>query len=162
MSKNPRRQRIVELINAYELNTQDEIVNLLNNEGFAVTQATVSRDVKVLGLVKVKGVTKNFKYAMPKKTEQSAVTEDKVITLLKTFIVSIQRAKNLVVIKTLEGNGSSCGMAVDKIGMKEIIGSVAGDDTLLIIAGSDDDAEIIVKHFKELVNLWLKVCALKI
>ena len=153
MSKNPRRQRIVELINAYELNTQDEIVNLLNNEGFAVTQATVSRDVKVLGLVKVKGVTKNFKYAMPKKTEQSAVTEDKVITLLKTFIVSIQRAKNLVVIKTLEGNGSSCGMAVDKIGMKEIIGSVAGDDTLLIIAGSDDDAEIIVKHFKELVNL---------
>lgn len=162
MSKNPRRQRIVELINAYELNTQDEIVNLLNNEGFAVTQATVSRDVKVLGLVKVKGVTKNFKYAMPKKTEQSAVTEDKVFTLLKTFIVSIQRAKNLVVIKTLEGNGSSCGMAVDKIGMKEIIGSVAGDDTLLIVAGSDDDAEIIVKHFKELVNLWLKVCALKI
>lgn len=153
MSKNPRRQRIVELINAYELNTQDEIVNLLNNEGFAVTQATVSRDVKVLGLVKVKGVTKNFKYAMPKKTEQSAVTEDKVFTLLKTFIVSIQRAKNLVVIKTLEGNGSSCGMAVDKIGMKEIIGSVAGDDTLLIVAGSDDDAEIIVKHFKELVNL---------
>lgn len=162
MSKNPRRQRIVELINAYELNTQDEIVNLLNNEGFAVTQATVSRDVKVLGLVKVKGVTKNFKYAMPKKTEQSAVTEDKVFTLLKTFIVSIQRAKNLVVIKTLEGNGSSCGMAVDKIGMKEIIGSVAGDDTLLIVAGSDEDAEIIVKHFKELVNLWLKVCALKI
>lgn len=153
MSKNPRRQRIVELINAYELNTQDEIVNLLNNEGFAVTQATVSRDVKVLGLVKVKGVTKNFKYAMPKKTEQSAVTEDKVFTLLKTFIVSIQRAKNLVVIKTLEGNGSSCGMAVDKIGMQEIIGSVAGDDTLLIVAGSDDDAEIIVKHFKELVNL---------
>lgn len=153
MSKNPRRQRIVELINAYELNTQDEIVNLLNNEGFAVTQATVSRDVKVLGLVKVKGVTKNFKYAMPKKTEQSAVTEDKVFTLLKTFIVSIQRAKNLVVIKTLEGNGSSCGMAVDKIGMKEIIGSVAGDDTLLIVAGSDEDAEIIVKHFKELVNL---------
>ena len=154
MSKNPRRQRIVELINAYELNTQDEIVNLLNNEGFAVTQATVSRDVKVLGLVKVKGVTKNFKYAMPKKTEQSAVTEDKVFTLLKTFIVSIQRAKNLVVIKTLEGNGSSCGMAVDKIGMKEIIGSVAGDDTLLIVAGSDEDAEIIDKHFKELVNLW--------
>ena len=153
MSKNPRRQRIVELINAYELNTQDEIVNLLNNEGFAVTQATVSRDVKVLGLVKVKGVTKNFKYAMPKKNEQSAVTEDKVITLLKTFIVSIQRAKNLVVIKTLEGNGSSCGMAVDKIGMMEIIGSVAGDDTLLIVAGSDEDAEIIVKHFKELVNL---------
>ena len=153
MSKNPRRQRIVELINAYELNTQDEIVNLLNNEGFAVTQATVSRDVKVLGLVKVKGVTKNFKYAMPKKTEQSAVTEDKVFTLIKTFIVSIQRAKNLVVIKTLEGNGSSCGMAVDKIGMKEIIGSVAGDDTLLIVAGSDEDAEIIVKHFKELVNL---------
>ena len=153
MSKNPRRQRIVELINAYELNTQDEIVNLLNNEGFAVTQATVSRDVKVLGLIKVKGVTKNFKYALPKKNEQSAVTEDKVITLLKTFIVSIQRAKNLVVIKTLEGNGSSCGMAVDKIGMMEIIGSVAGDDTLLIVAGSDEDAEIIVKHFKELVNL---------
>ena len=153
MSKNPRRQRIIELINAFELNTQEEIVNLLTNEGFVVTQATVSRDVKVLGLIKVKGVTKNFKYAMPKKTEQSAVTEDKVITLLKTFIVSIQRAKNLVVIKTLEGNGSSCGMAVDKIGMKEIIGSVAGDDTLLIIAGSDDDAEIIVKHFKELVNL---------
>jgi transcriptional regulator of arginine metabolism len=126
---------------------------LLNKEGVSATQATVSRDIKKLGLVKVKGVTKNFKYALPPKTEKNIVTEDKVITLLKTFIVSIERARNLVVIKTLEGNGSACGMAVDKIGMKEIIGSIAGDDTLLIVSHTDEDAEIIVKHFKDIVGL---------
>ena len=153
MAKNLRRNRIVELIKEHEINTQEEIVSLLNAEGFNATQATVSRDIKELKLIKVKGKVKKFRYDLPPKTEKSAVTEDKVITLLKTFIVSIERAKNLVVIKTLEGNGSACGMAVDKIGMKEIIGSIAGDDTLLIVSHTDDDAELIVKHFKDLVNL---------
>jgi transcriptional regulator of arginine metabolism len=153
MAKNSRRLKIVSIINEHEINTQEELALYLNKEGYNATQATVSRDIKDLGLVKVKGVTKNFKYAMPPEPEKSAVTEDKVITLLKTFIVSIERAKNLVVIKTLEGNGSSCGMAVDKIGMKEIIGSIAGDDTLLIVSHTDEDAEKIVKHFKGLVNL---------
>lgn len=153
MSKNPRRLKIIKLINDFEINTQDELVELLNKDGFSVTQATVSRDIKELGLVKIKGVTKNFKYALPTKDEKISVTEDKVITLLKTFIVSIRSAKNLVVIKTLEGNGSSCGMAVDKIGMKEIVGSIAGDDTLLIVTATDEDAQIVVKHFKDLVQL---------
>ncbi|MBO5713623.1 MAG: arginine repressor [Clostridia bacterium] len=153
MAKKSRRLRIVSLINEYEINTQEELVSYLNNEGYNTTQATVSRDIKILGLQKVKGVTKNFKYAMPPETEKSAVTQDKVITLLKTFIVSIERAKNLVVIKTLEGNGSACGMAVDKIGMKEIIGSIAGDDTLLIVTHTDEDAQKTVEHFKKLVDL---------
>ena len=153
MAKNARRLKIVSLINDFEINKQEELALHLNNAGFTATQATVSRDIKDLGLIKVKGVTKNYKYSMPPKVEKSVVTEDKVITLLKTFIVSIERAKNLVVIKTLEGNGSACGMAVDKIGMKEIIGSIAGDDTLLVVSHTDEDAQKIVDHFKDLVDL---------
>lgn len=161
MSKNARRLRIVSLISEYEISTQEELVSLLNNEGFNATQATVSRDIKELSLTKIKGTIKNYKYAMPKKSEKPVITEDKVITLLKTFIVSVQNAKNLVVIKTLEGNGSSCGMSVDKLGIKEIVGSIAGDDTLLVVTASDEDALFVANYFRDLVSLWLKVYALK-
>ena len=89
MAKKSRRLRIISLINEFEINTQEELVKLLNNEGYNTTQATVSRDIKILGLQKVKGVTKNFKYALPPESEKTAVTEDKVITLLKTFIISM-------------------------------------------------------------------------
>lgn len=153
MSKNPRRAKIATIITEYEISTQEELATRLVECGFNATQATVSRDIKELGLIKIKGQNKNFKYALPEKSEKTVVTEDKVITLLKTFIVSVQSARNLVVIKTLEGNGSSCGMAVDKLGLKHIVGSIAGDDTLLVVTATDEDAQAVVNYVKELVSL---------
>ena len=150
MSISKRRDKILEIISKNEVNTQEELARLLQLEGFAVTQATVSRDIKELNLIKVKGSILKSKYAQNPK---SFVVGDKISPLFDSFIRSIVCAKNLVVIKTLEGHASACGMAVDKLTITEIVGSVAGDDTLLIVTNSDEDAIKVQNIIKGYVNL---------
>lgn len=152
MSTTKRREIIKRLIKENEISTQEELALALNKEGFSVTQATVSRDIKELGLIKVKAESGTSKYSEPLVKNIHDVSGDRVVTLLKTFLVSIERARNLVVIKTLTGNGSSCGMAIDKLAINGVVGSIAGDDTLLIVTHDDDDAENVVKFIKEVVK----------
>ena len=134
MSIEKRRERIKQIIIETEVNTQGELARLLTLEGFNVTQATVSRDIKELGLVKEKGRVLNFRYALP---DNTFAGNDKIIPLLKTFITSVVKVNNLIVVKTLEGHGSACGMAIDRLTLSGVLGSVAGDDTLVIITESD-------------------------
>ena len=155
MAVKNRRERIVELINSRSISKQEDLANILLGEGFSVTQATVSRDIKELGLIKIKDSNQKSKYSLPPKSQDNEVTDEKVIILLKTFIVSVESAKNLIVVKTLAGNGSACGMAIDKLKPEGVVGSIAGDDTLLIVAHDDDVALSVVKYIKEIVNLWL-------
>ncbi len=152
MSTTKRREIIKRLIKENEISTQEELALALNKEGFSVTQATVSRDIKELGLIKVKAESGTLKYSEPLVKNIHDVSGDRLVTLLKTFLVSIERARNLVVIKTLTGNGSSCGMAIDKLAINGVVGSIAGDDTLLIVTHDDDDAENVVKFIKEVVK----------
>lgn len=152
MSTTKRREIIKRLIKENEISTQEELALALNKEGFSVTQATVSRDIKELGLIKVKAESGTSKYSEPLVKNIHDVSGDRLVTLLKTFLVSIERARNLVVIKTLTGNGSSCGMAIDKLAINGVVGSIAGDDTLLIVTHDDDDAENVVKFIKEVVK----------
>lgn len=152
MSTTKRREIIKRLIKENEISTQEELALALNKEGFSVTQATVSRDIKELGLIKVKAESGTLKYSEPLVKNIHDVSGDRLVTLLKTFLVSIDRARNLVVIKTLTGNGSSCGMAIDKLAINGVVGSIAGDDTLLIVTHDDDDAENVVKFIKEVVK----------
>ena len=152
MSTTKRREIIKRLIKENEISTQEELALALNKEGFSVTQATVSRDIKELGLIKVKTESGTLKYSEPLVKNIHDVSGDRLVTLLKTFLVSIERARNLVVIKTLTGNGSSCGMAIDKLAINGVVGSIAGDDTLLIVTHDDDDAENVVKFIKEVVK----------
>ena len=155
MSISNRRNRIKEIITSRAVCKQEELANILNQEGYSVTQATVSRDIKELGLIKVKDYeTKKSKYSLPKLKPIHEVTDEKVITLLKTFIVSVEAAKNLIVVKTLAGNGSACGMAIDKLTPDGVVGSIAGDDTLLIVTHDDETANNVVDYIKELVELW--------
>lgn len=151
MSIYKRRERIKQIITETEVNTQGELARLLSLEGFAVTQATVSRDIKELGLVKEKGSVLNYRYAMPERLQR--VSEEKVIPLLKTFVSSVTVAKNLIVVKTLEGHGSACGMAIDKLSLKGVLGSIAGDDTLLIVADSDESAKSVEQTIKGTLGL---------
>ncbi len=155
MAVKNRRERIVEIINTRSISKQEDLANILLSEGFSVTQATVSRDIKELGLIKIKDTNQKSKYSLPPKSQDNEVTDEKVIILLKTFIVSVESAKNLIVVKTLAGNGSACGMAIDKLKPEGVVGSIAGDDTLLIVAHDDDVALSVVKYIKEIVNLWL-------
>ena len=154
MSTKLRRQAIIDIITENEVARQEELVIYLKQKGYDVTQATVSRDIKELKLVKVKGEKQKFKYAMPKTQFGSEIDKDKMITLLKTFVIDIKRAQNLIIVKTLEGNGSACGMAIDNLSTDKIVGSIAGDDTLLIVCDDEFNAEDVVDLLKEIIYKW--------
>ena len=151
MSIEKRRERIKQIIQEVEVNTQGERARLLSMEGYSVTQATVSRDIKELGLIKERGKVLKYKYAEPK-TLPFTVSDQKVSTLLNAFIVSVKSSANLIVVKTLEGHASACGMAIDNLAIKGVIGSVAGDDTLLIVAEENSTAQVeqIIKGYVKL------------
>lgn len=151
MKASLRRDIILEIINEFEVNKQEEIVELLLKRGVSATQATVSRDIKELGLQKVKGNKLKTKYSVQQIVQNDDVSNDKIIILLKTFILSVENAKNLVVVKTISGNGSACGMAIDKLKIDGVVGSIAGDDTLLIVTHEDEDAKKVVEHIKSLI-----------
>jgi transcriptional regulator of arginine metabolism len=113
-----------------------------------VSQATVSRDISELKLVKHAGREKKFKYVVIKKDFNSV--SSKILNLYKSVVLSVCSANNLIVIKTLSGNASTAGMAIDEMHIPEILGTVAGDDTLLVIAKTNADAEMIIKSLKVL------------
>lgn len=148
MTSISRRNVIIEIINNFEISTQDELTEKLIERGYNVSQATVSRDIKELKLVKVESASKKNKYTqicfeLNKLTPQQ-------INLFKQITVSIEMANNLIVLKTISGNASSAGMAIDEMKFPQVLGTVAGDDTLLIITKSSIDAEIVVKGLKAL------------
>ena len=149
MSKKDRQNAIINLINECEIDTQEELTAKLNELGFNTTQATVSRDINELNLIKVNGTAKKFKYQ--KASIFETPVSDKIIYLFKEIVSSIELANNLIVIITLSGNASSAGMVVDKMNISKILGTIAGDDTLLIITHNNFDAEIVYKRFKEIL-----------
>ena len=150
MIRAKRQQCIIDLIGQHDIETQDELVRLLNEQGFSATQATVSRDIKELRLFKVAGVEKKYRYAYI--DDGNNKISPKMHNLFRECVLSMRPAMNQVVIKTLRGNGSNAGMIVDKLNLPEIVGSIAGDDTLLIVAQSEDDAKIVVEKLNEFLK----------
>ncbi|HCH74146.1 MAG TPA: arginine repressor [Clostridiales bacterium] len=148
MTKKQRLEKICSLINEYEISTQEELTAKLNECGFNVSQATVSRDINELNLVKSDGAQKKSKYVRCLDAENEIPR--KIIDLFKQITVSIATAGNLIVIKTLNGNGGAVGMAIDEMKFSKILGTVAGDDTLLIVTKNEADAEHIVKTLRML------------
>ena len=147
MTKKQRHSRICSLIEEYEISTQEELTELLNKEGYDVSQATVSRDINQLNLLKSEGAKRKIKYV------KGASSEDlpkKIVELFKHVTTSIVIANNLIVIKTLNGNANSAGMAIDRMNFPKILGTIAGDDTLLIITKSESDANFIVNSLRML------------
>lgn len=145
--KTSRRTKILELISEKEIETQEELAKELNALGFNVTQATVSRDINQLGLVKVAGSLKRYRYAHQDIKEQRIT--NKVINLFRECVISTKSVNNLIIVKTLSGCASQAGNAVDKLSMPEILGTVAGDDTLLVIVRSNDEVEAVLAYFDE-------------
>lgn len=148
MSKNSRHQAIIDIINEYDVSTQEELTDRLIKRGFDVSQATVSRDINELNLVKSEGVNKKYKYTKIERGEKDISPQ--IISLFKQITVSIESANNLIVVKTLSGNASAAGMAVDEMKFSQVIGTVAGDDTLLVVTKTNADAELIVKGLRTL------------
>ncbi|MFB5189606.1 arginine repressor [Alicyclobacillus fastidiosus] len=136
--KEQRLMRIRELVSQQEIETQEELVRALEDSGFAVTQATISRDIKELQLIKVVGTNGRYKYAIP--VIASSVTLDTLRRKLADVFVSQARAQNLVVIKVLPGNAQAIGFMIDSMNQAGLLGTIAGDDTILLVCQDDDAA----------------------
>ena len=136
-----RHAKILEIITNKEIETQEELCAELNAMNYVVTQATISRDIRDLHLFKVAGVQKKYRYSYI--NEDESEVSPKMKSLFRDCVLSVNYAQNLVVIKTLTGNGANAGTVVDKLNYQEIVGSVAGDDTLLVVC-KDTDAAIAV------------------
>lgn len=139
--KNARQQKILELIDEYDIDTQDTLIKKLNEAGYNVTQTTVSRDIKQLSLVKGVTARGTYKYVSPGvKPDTSAPVLNTAIT---EAVIHIEAAENIIVVKTFAGMANAVGVCVDSLHLSGIIGSVAGDDTILLIAKSSSVAKEI-------------------
>ena len=147
MLRAARHAKILEIITQKEIETQEELCAELNSMSYVVTQATISRDIRDLHLFKVAGVEKKYRYAYINENENEI--SPKMKSLFRNCVLSVKCAQNLVVVKTLAGNGSNAGAVVDKLNHDEIVGSVAGDDTLLIVCETNDGAIAIVNKINE-------------
>jgi transcriptional regulator of arginine metabolism len=150
MHRNARQATILDIISKKDIETQEELCAELNKLNFNVTQATISRDIKDLKLYKVAGTTKKYKYSYIE-SEGDAVN-NKMHNLFRECVQSINAANNIIVIKTMRGNGSTAGTFVDSLQFSEVIGSVAGDDTLLIVVDSNENTPIIVEKLREYIR----------
>ena len=149
MSKIKRQQKILDVIKQYEIETQEELINVLRNANYDVTQATVSRDINELQLIKVAGMQKKYRYAQV--TQGNSIDNAKFLSLFKASVISIEAAQNMVVVKTLISNANPVAATVDSLNYDEILGSVAGDDTLLIVTHNNNEAQNVVAKLNALL-----------
>ena len=150
MLRNARHNKILDLIEEKEIETQEELCKELAEANFAVTQATVSRDVRELRLFKVAGTKKRYRYAAIGKGEEEL--SDKMRSLFQACIESIQTVGNIVVTKTLNGNGANAGVIIDMLKYQEIVGSIAGDDTVFSLCKTAEDAETVRGRLERLAG----------
>lgn len=134
-----RQAAIVDLIGKHEVKTQEELSERLKACGFSATQATVSRDIKELQLVKVASESGGYCYATPE-TNTSTLHLPRLKNIFRECVVKVDRAQNLVVVKTLVGMANAAAAAIDAMKINTIVGTLAGDDNILIILRDNEDA----------------------
>ena len=144
-----RHVKIVELVNKYVIETQEELTEYLKQEGFQVTQATVSRDIRDLKLTKVQSDDGRQKYVVLKATENAL--RDKYIRILKDGFVSMDMAMNILVIKTVSGMAMAVGAAIDEMQWNEVVGCIAGDDTIMCAIRTMEDTSVVMDKIRKIV-----------
>ncbi|MGC5324429.1 transcriptional regulator AhrC/ArgR [Brevibacillus sp. SYSU BS000544] len=149
MNKGQRHIKIREIIGNNEIETQDELVDRLREAGYNVTQATVSRDIKELHLVKVPMTDGRYKYSLP--ADQKFNPLQKIKRVLVDSFVGIDHADNLIVMKTMPGNANAIGALIDNLQWQEVMGTICGDDTILIICRSKDYSKDVVQRFLDML-----------
>ena len=143
-----RHGKIVELIGKYEIETQEELAEYLNQAGFAVTQATVSRDIRELKLTKVQSESGKQRYMV---LQNQSSFSDKYIRILRDGYMSMDMAQNILVIKTVSGMAMAVAAALDALHFSEIVGCIAGDDTIMCAVRSADDTILVMDKLKKLI-----------
>lgn len=144
-----RHAKIIELISQHDIETQEELADYLNNSGFKVTQATVSRDIRDLKLTKMSVNGGRQKYVILKPEEGIS---EKYIRVLKDGYVSMDMAQNILVIKTVSGMAMAVAAAIDAMHWREVVGSIAGDDTVMCAIRTADDTEAVMDKIRKIVS----------
>ena len=148
--KTNRQSKIIEIIQKNEVETQDELSALLEKDGFRVTQATVSRDIRELKLSKIPTAGGRQKYAVI--TDAPENLSKKYERVLREGFLSMDMAQNILVIKTVSGMASAVCAAIDAMKMREIVGSIAGDDTIMCAIRTVDDTYAVMKKIRRIVE----------
>lgn len=148
MKKN-RHGRIIELIQEYDIETQEELADRLKEDGYSVTQATISRDIRDLKLSKVQTGNGKQKYIVLNHDDSHLA--DKYIRVLKDGFVSMDNAQNILVVRTVAGMAMAVAAALDAMKLREIVGSIAGDDTIMIAVRTTQETKDVMEKIKEIL-----------
>ena len=148
--KAKRQRKIIELISEYNIETQEELASLLEREGFPVTQATISRDIRELNLTKIAVTGGGQKYIVPVST--TIDINNKYLRVINDGIVKIDIAENILVIKTVSGMVMAVAAAVDAMNIKEILGCIAGDDTIMCVIKTKENAPEVKNYLEKMIG----------
>lgn len=147
--KNKRQESILEIVNSMDIETQEELGENLRLRGINTKQSTISRDIKELGLTKILSCDKRYIYAsIPIKEDEN----NRYINILETIVNKVERVDKFVMVTTISGSGAAAGEAVDRLGFKGFVGTVAGDNTILILFRNECAAEDTAKK----IQLYIK------
>lgn len=150
MARSARQSKILELIAIKEIETQDELARELKDAGFDITQATISRDIKELGLTKILTSTGKYKYAIVGGEDQCI--SNKNVLIFKEAIISVKTAMNLVVLKTIKGLASGVCSFIDKLNLNNLMGAVNGDDCVMLIFPTTSEANSTLTSLNSMLN----------
>ncbi|MBQ5431081.1 MAG: arginine repressor [Lachnospiraceae bacterium] len=149
--KSQRQKKILDLIIKQEIGTQEELQEELKKAGFEVTQATVSRDIREMKLTKVSLADGKLRYVAYHKTDEDL--SEKYARIFREGFVSMDNAQNILVIRTVSGMAMALAAALDSLDLKEIVGSIAGDDTIMCAVRSVDDTVSVMQQLREIVGV---------
>jgi len=150
MARGARQSKILEIISLEEIDTQDELVSSLRASGFDVTQATISRDIKELGLLKTTTESGKYKYTYVDSGDQFSA-QNKVTGIFKEAVISIKPALNLIIVKTLRGTASAVSNFIDRLAIENVLGCVNGDDTVMVILPNKELVPSISARLNEIL-----------
>jgi transcriptional regulator of arginine metabolism len=148
--KTTRHNKILELINKYPITTQEELIEYLRADGYDVTQSTVSRDIKQLRLTKTLLPDGKYRYQASPSSDKGAKNNFK--SLFASSVISIERALNIVVIKTFSGMAQAACAALDMMSFEMVVGTLAGDDTIFVVCKDEKNAELCADTFNDYLN----------
>lgn len=148
--KATRQAKILEIIEMHDIETQDELLEALQNDGFNVTQATVSRDIKELKLVKI-SAGEGHQYYKPM-NNMGALYNERIIRVFRESVLSIDVAYFMVVVRTLPGMAQAAALAIDALDWTEIVGAIAGDDTIFVAVRKESDGKKVAERFRKVIK----------
>ena len=150
MARNSRQSKILELISLQEIETQEELVSALRDANFDVTQATISRDIKELGLIKILTDSKKYKYTVVNSSVQAL--SNKCLNIFKECVISVKSAVNLTIVKVIKGTAGMVSGLIDQLSLSQILGCTYGDDTVMVITSDEEDAFFVKDKLNSLLD----------